>query len=613
MKLIKTRPKIRLILPEWAHPGDRVVAEVVLEAKREVPIEFVQCTLTGSQRSQWGTGNQSRSYRLPVVALRAQPAEAGRLPPGASRFRCAFDLPRTLPPSYGGKRSAVEYVVAVHVSIAWWPDAKERFVLHVRPAPAVIEDAGRSLHSTSPEGPSGDEPHLEFSLHERHILPGDTVRGELALTNVPFNRYREVHLALVGVERVSSAEQRVLGTETAWRYAIVLDVRSAAEGEPMPFAMKLPEDLPPTFAATLTKLDWFFEVDAKLGWGKSIGARVPVAVLPKASKRQQAKSRHAVPTVGNPRVSAIWQEVGEIHGVTFEAQESRLVGKHGDVELTVTREHRGGDGIFLVGRLSFASLHLGLDGGVVTGLRRVFHRGLALDSLPWLADEEGLDAWQRRHYLAGRDDHQIGSFLEPLFPTLLGLRLADISDEGLTVELRDAGVTRAHLAGFVEDVKLLAGAVVRGRAAIPAPSQMRDAEPSWRALAQALGGRLETARMAVSGRFEGAAATVVTEWSASGEPRHTVIALEAEDAVAEKHALLFSEGRWVSGDLEELPQRARALIRELVEGAVSLSVEPERIELCVHAPLSDAAHVTTWLERLAALAATLRGQQGPYR
>lgn len=603
MKLIKTRPKIRLVLPEWAQPGDRVIAEVILDAKRDVPVEFVRCTLQGWQRSSWGGGNQQRNYRLPIVALRAQPSGARELREGQTRFKCSFQLEDDAPPSYDGSRATVEYVIDVHVKVPWWPDARERFVLAVRAKPAKTRGKGRSLHSTEPEGPAGDEPHLEFSLNERHLLPGDTIRGELALANVDFNRYRSARLSLVGTESIRNEKGRTLGTLTPWRYAIEVDVQGATEGEPIPFAMKLPEDIHPTFTTVLAKLTWHFEIEVKIAWGKSLTAQVPVRMLPRESRRDQPRARHAVLSVGNPRVLDIWQEVAAEHGLTFDREDQTMVGRVAGVDVEVCREHRGGDGIFVTARLRYPSLHLAIDGGLVTGLRRVWSGGISV----------GHDRWDRGHYLAGREARQVLSFMKVLLPQLLPLRLSDVSDEEMVLELRDAGTARASLARFVAAIRAVAENVERARSAVPIPLAMKGTTKSWHALAKRLGGKLEKARMAVQGRFEGTPAQVATEWSTDGEPLHTVVAIEVEGALAEKHALVWTEGRLLNGDLAEVPKRARELFEELVTGAVSLSVTTSRIELWDPAPIRDTDHAVSRLEQLVALAAALRGRHGPYR
>lgn len=603
MKLIKTRPKIRLMLPEWTYPGDTVIAEVLLDAEREVPVEFVRCTLEGWQRSSWGSGNTASTYRLPVLGLRAEPSGPQSLPEGRTRLRCSFKLPPDIPPSYGGSSASVEYNLEIHAAVPWWPDARERFVLVVHERPAKARGVGRSLHSTRPEGPAGDEPHIEFSLDETHILPGDTVRGELALANVEHNRYRTARLSLVGRETVATAAGSVLGSSTPWCYAIEIDVQNAQEGDPIPFAMKLPVDLTPTFKAKLVQLSWRFEIDVKIAWGKALAAQVPVVVLPRASERSAPVSKSAVPVIGNPRIRAVWQDVANASSLRFDETAGRLSGTVGDVSLSIGREHRGAGGIFVSARLSYPSLHLAIDGGRATGLRRVFGRGVAI----------GHAAWDAEHYLAGREERQIRGFVAPLASILKELRLADISDEAMVVEVRHAGVARASLARFVDEVRALATALEEARRHIPIPAKMQSAAESWQALARALGGPLEHARMAVTGRYEGAPAHVVTEWSVDGEPLHTAIAIQIGDAIAEKAAFVWSEGRLLSGDLGELSERARSLIDEITADALSLTVDPARIVLWAEAPIVDTDVVLKSLARLLALAAALRGHMGPYR
>ncbi len=603
MKLIKTRPKIRLTLPECAHPGERVIAEVTVEAKRDVAVDFVHCTLTGVQRSSWGSGEGWRSYRVPVVALRAQPSGPTELKRGATRFSCVFDLPLDLPPSYRGARADIAYTVEVVVSVPWWPDAKERFVLVVRPRPERAPGKGRSLHSTEPDGPVGDAPHIEFALEETRLLPGDTLRGEFALANVARNRYRTAQLSVLGTETIADTTGRVLGTRSPLRYTVEIPVETAAEGEPIPFAMKLPDQIPPTFAALVTQLTYDFEIEVKLAWGKKLAARVPVRVLPAESIRTRPKVGRAAFAVGTQRIISVWREVADKHGLRFDEEANTLLGMSGDASFEILRAHRDGDGIFVVGRIAYPSLHLAIDGGRSTGLRRIFDRGFSV----------GDEGWDTRHFLAGREQRQVRAFMGALVYALRNLRLADVSDEEIVVELRRAGSARESLARFVASVMEVATAVEHGRRAIPIPAKMKGTQQSWQRLAKRLGGTLEKARMATSGRYEGAQIQVATEWTVDGAALHTDIVLDTETAIADKYALTWSEGSYLTGSTAELSKRARALVQDLTDGALSLTIATRRIALWDRAPVHDTRAILKRLDQLVALARALGAQQGPYR
>lgn len=118
--------------------------------------------------------------------------------------------------------------------------------------------------------------------------------------------------------------------------------------------------------------------------------------------------------------------------------------------------------------------------------------------------------------------------------------------------------------------------------------------------------------MAVSGHYEGARAHVTTEWAISGEPLHTVISV-LTGAIADKRHFVWSEGRLLSGQLVELSERAQQIVAMLTDGAISLTADVHGIELWDAAPIRDTDVAVKRLDQLLALAAALRGQQGPYR
>ncbi|HZO13819.1 MAG TPA: hypothetical protein VFB62_11195, partial [Polyangiaceae bacterium] len=233
--------------------------------------------------------------------------------------------------------------------------------------------------------------------------------------------------------------------------------------------------------------------------------------------------------------------------------------------------------------------------------RRVIGGGISLDDA----------SWDKLHYLTGREPAQIEAFTRALRDLLVGARLADIDDEHLILEMRDAGQSPGPLKRFVEHALRLAEALPGARAAVPPPASMAAAVPSWRELARALGGELDVASMAVSGRYQEVPCAVATSWLPNGETQHTELSLDA--ALSERHQLIWSEGKLVAGNTAELPTPARELWETLIADCISLTLDRARIVLWDRAPLLEAQTALPRLGQLAALSALLRGAHGPYR
>jgi len=610
VRLIKARPKIQLILPSYAHPGDEVTAEVVLQARREVPLRKMKVRLVGEEAVVIPYGNATQRHDRVLCAFEATLLEGETVSEGRSRHRVRFVLPPDLPPSHRIRTSrwvstgaSVDYTVSVALDIPWWPDAEAEFVLHVRERPRRVRDPGSTLHATSVEGPSGKEPHVEFTLPTRHVLPGDTLRGELALGNVDFNRYKTAVLALVGFESLNRARGALARQSEALRYAIEIDVSSTSEGEAVPFVMKLPDQLPASFKSLLWELRWVFEVKVRIAWGNDLVAQVPVTVMPPGSDRVQAR-RRAAPRIGGERLAHVWTSVGEELGLDFDAEEAVLRGRVGRVDVRLRREHRGADGLFLVADLRYPSLGLGIDGGLAGSLRRVIGGGVSI----------GREDWDKRHYLTGREEAQVRTFAAALEETLLPLQIRDVEDDALVAERRDAGQNRAPLLRFGQDVLALARALPDAARAIPPPTIMAEGIEGWRLLAERLAGELRTGDMAVHGRLDGAAVAVATVWGPSGEPEHTSIEYAGEDIASEKHTFAWADGRYLDGDVSGLTEGTQKLLTDLLAEAKSLTVATNRLVLWdARAPILDSDRLLMRLEQLAALAGALRGRGGPYR
>jgi hypothetical protein len=181
------------------------------------------------------------------------------------------------------------------------------------------------------------------------------------------------------------------------------------------------------------------------------------------------------------------------------------------------------------------------------------------------------------------------------------------------LEARDAGQTAGPLTKITEAALRIADAIPRARQAIPPPAAMQTALSPWRKLAAKLQGPLETARMAVTGRFEGAKVEVWTEWSADARPERTALRWHLDFPVDDKQHLEWSEGAWTAGDPQRLPGRVRSLLPKVLDGAVGLSIRRKAIELSLPAPLLTNQPILAGLHHVGKLAALLRGKTGPYR
>jgi hypothetical protein len=578
-----------------------VKVQTIVEAKRSVPIESMVALVTGTDKCSVGSGKNRQTYRKNFAKLSVQLCGSGELRRRRSSYRWQFTLPEDSPPSFEGRESSTRYAIEVQVAIPWWPDRRSDFAVQVVLPPATVGESPPEVFSTNPDGPTAQEPYLECSLATRTLAPGSELHGSVALSNVAHNRYRKLVLALVAREYRKRSDGRSAGsTLELHRFKYELPLDELVEGEAIPFHLRLPAAMPPSFQSHLWTLRWSFEARASIGWGKDAKMRVPLTVVPKGS-RLPAPDRNAVASVGSARVQRIWKQVAQTLGADFDGWALRA--KRARAQVIVRRDHRGGDGIFLVAEIRFASLQLCLDGGLASGFHRLMNAGLKI----------GHDDWDRRHYLTGREAAQIQCFMEALSPKLVDHTVSDMDDEHLVLEMRDAGQTAGPLATIAEAALQIAECLPSARLAIPPPAAMKTAVPSWRKLAAKLGGPLETARMAVSGRFDSAKVEVWTDWSADARAERTALRMHLGFPVDDRHSVEWSEGTWTQGDPQLFPGRTRSLLPKVLDGALGLSIRRKSIEVSLPAPLLSTKPILNSLHRLAQLAALLRGKTGPYR
>lgn len=594
------RPEVQLRAPRELVPGTRVPLQLIVKPAREVAIEFIDLTFEAVERAS-GAGNSNAGEAVRLVARRVRLAGARVLPAGSHELRSELDVPGFLPPSYSGPHGSTEYVVSTRVSVPWWPDRTESWVLFVRRPPVELVAPRPVYYATDRSGPRGREPHIECSLPDEMVVPGEVLSGSFALGNVAHNRYRQVKLSLVGTEQVFHSDGRLKATTELARYSLAVPLQSPSEAEPISFRMRLPAVMAPSFRSRLWSVSWLLAVSADLGWARDVTMQVPLVVVSPGSRRAEG-AQLAVPTIGSDRMRRIWHAVGEELGMELSGDVLR--GREGDVDVAVRREHRGADGIFLVGELRYPSLGLHLDGGVASGFQRLLGGGISF----------GDAAWDGTHYIAGREPDQVRSFGAVLFDRLRQHRVADLDDEHLVLERADAGTIQSALLLFATSLVELARAIPAARDAIPPPARMAHAVPAWERLAASLEGSLELARMAVRGHVDGRACEVFTDWSPDGQPLRTVLAVSTATPIGEEHRLRWSAAGYESGDLTRAPRDAADLLLSLQEGALSLELAEDGMRLSLGAPIeAPEPDVSRRLRRMIRVLALLRERSGPYR
>ncbi|MDF2698168.1 MAG: hypothetical protein K0S65_6551, partial [Labilithrix sp.] len=477
---MRSRPKVKLLLsPGLVAPGERLLAEAVLTSTSETPVDFVAIRLTATEKIGVGVGKRSRAVHEAHIFEREWKSRPMTMAPGEHRFETAFDLPRSLPPTYVGLDAHIRHAISVHVSIPWWPDREQDFAVPVAFAPVPALAPEPKVFVTSRGGPSGKNPFMELSLDATRIALGDQVSGSISLQNFQGKRIRGVDLSFVETERVSQPRS---DTREGRRFTLRVLDGMPAEGVAIPFRVVMPENATPTFSTSSLQITTDVEARVDVAWGQDITVRARVFVSPKASAPRA--ERGWVAPVGRQRQVLVWQNVAAKTGLVTDPEAQRMVGRQGNITIEIAAEHS--DDYWLTAKLGWPNL--GLD--LAVGSRR-WTDMLAASVVKSLdnAIDEVLSVHAREHAQA-----KVLATPEVL-GALIGFERVEVDDAGGRLAVRGAAHSTEKVEGFVRAVLKAAALLDDAFARIPAPVLFAADVPAWEAFASQLRGRLELGRM----------------------------------------------------------------------------------------------------------------------
>jgi hypothetical protein len=584
---MRSRPKVKTYLrPAIAAPGSALDVDVVLTSASETPIDFVELRLEGRESVQFG------KYGASHVFLR-QKVEHGARTLGVGEHRLAghFELPPRLMPSYRGSAASVLYTLDVHVSIPWWPDRRQRFMIPVAPRPAQFPPTPQTFLSTL-EGPKGTAPFLEVSLDSTTLEIGGELAGAVSVSNTRRASIRGVDLVLVGTERATQGYGSTEALRVRWR----LLEGPPEEGSPVPFRVVLGRGIGIGLVGSLFELTWHLEAIADVVWGLDARLFMPVTLVPPAAEAAGRKDpRRWVAPVGRERRALTWATVAEKLGLASDAEQERMTATLGAIELAVTLQERGAQGLHALATLRWPDL--GIDLHVEPrSLTDLFVREVDL----------GPSDAARRVTVRAREDAQARAVLGDALEGLATLKEVHLDDEGGTLAAPGGAPTVAQLEAFVTAAVAATRALAFGVARVPPPQAMAGSLAAWEAFAQGHGARLVVGAMRICDvRLGTEVGEIATLWQGTHEVEGTAVRVPMSPPLDAPLDL----------DSPALSQEARDLARVITAEARSVRLGPDALEALVAGPLDDPASVLPLLEKLAMLARAVRGAlaTGPYR
>lgn len=584
---MRSRPEIKTYLrPAISRPGETLHVEVALKSKTETPVDFVEMRLEGTERAQFGRYG-SRSAFLALTARHGERV----LGVGEHRLAARFALPANLPPTYSGGAGSIDYTLAVHVSIPWWPDRRQTFTVPVAAIAKQVEPTPLTIVS-SLEGPRGGAPYIEASFDSTTLVIGGELAGAISVSNVSGATIRGVDLEL------HATESSKLGMGTYEPRVLRWHIHDGAppEAQPIPFRVALTRDLGVSLAMQLFELQWRLEVVVRVAWGFDAKLEVPVTLVAAGAPPSRAAARRWVAPVGRERRALVWATVADKHGMVNDADAERMTASIGATTLTVHLQQRGGDGLFAIANVAYGDLGLDL---------RVERRSWT-DALARTVDL-GDDEPARHVTVRAREAAQARAlFDDHALRALAAFEEVRIDDEGATLAMPSGATTGPQLDRFVGAAIHAARMLANGIARVPPPAKMAAAVPAWEALAERVGGRLDRGAMRVrDAALGGDAIEVATLWTRDAGIEGTAVRVRLSPPLE----------RAIDVASPELSPEARELANAIAADAKRTRLGPDALEALVAGPLEDPAVVEPLLEKLSRLARAARGvpATGPFR
>jgi hypothetical protein len=585
---MRGRPTVKTYLrPAVARPGSPLQVEVVLTSRSDTPIDYVETTLQGTARMQ--VGRYGSSVRLLEHRARHGPRTLTR---GEHRFASRFNLPTGLAPTYRGAIAWVDYLLTVHVSIPWWPDRRQSFVVPMS-STARGEGLTPRILVSSLDGPRGATPFLELALDSSTIEIGGVLAGAVSTSNTLQTSIRALDLFLVAIESSTQSSFSYEVRRARWR----IHDGQPGEGQSIPFRVALPRDLQVAFAAPNFQVSWALDVVADVVWGFDATLRSPVTLVPPSTAPHGDEGSRWVAPVGRERRAIAWSTVADRHGMVNDVAEERMSASVGNSSLVVSTQQRGADGLYWIATLKWAPLGIDLHAerrtwtDVFSANRIHLGDGRAASRFSAHAREEG----QGRAVLAGGALESLEPFDE-----------ATVTDDGAVLASRAQAETLAQLDAFVTGAVVAAQALALGITRVPPPATMAAHVARWEAFASRVGGELRVGPMSISSTsFGPEAIEIETLWSGPGRAEGTVARLRLSPPL---------EGE-LDPDSPATSPESRQLAKIITEGVRSVRFGPSALEALVDGPLDDPATLEPVLQNLAALARSIRGvpPAGPFR
>lgn len=459
-------------------PGTRLDGKLIVTVPAEIPrAERIELFFRTDARVHYSGSNQVYERALFVAPLRVELDRTRPLPAGTHSYPFSIEIPPWLPPAYFGSDCGIEHVFQVRLDVDWASDPKAVLAATVVLSP--VEADARSV-TTRSRPDFYENLVIDVVVDRNTLVHGEPVTGVIALRGGRETNFESIRLSFVSLASMVMAQgEKRRGTAVKSR----IPAARLRTGETIPFELRFPPNVPPSFRTGFIDHDVVLAVDVETTWSVVSGFYVPLRIVPAGSTVHSSSTEGPI-ALGSERLAGLARAVAEETGFAVGRLPIFASGRVGPMSVYIADGPREGR-IGLDIEMEFPDLELGIvyrPLGVLEGFRQS----------PFLPP--GLAA---SHFLrvdpARAEGGEIpvpvpDEALEDLFDTIFhGLdsrnevRLSD-HHFGLHLVLRGDG--RDDVVEAARWTKERAEAISREIGRLPFAALHPDAEAAWRATAR---------------------------------------------------------------------------------------------------------------------------------
>lgn len=590
---MRSRPTVRLWHGPNVVPGAKVPVTLELNFKTETPVDSVAVELNGHEYAGAGSGNQHRSANWKSVSrVCALPRKTYE--PGVYKYDLLFDIPEHASPSHVGTDVRIRYELFVRVAIPWWPDRTAAYDMPVGFPLMQPYPPKPIIYTTRDQSVTSADPAIELSVDTMDASIDETISGQISVSDLGSRTCRGVDIAIVQLENL---REPYAFTRSTTRFGWRIYHGRPPEGETLPFSVRLPHGLHPTFEGRLYGAGAILEVKCDIALGTDIVLRAPLVLHPPLATPRRL-TQDLIQPVGSGRLHRVFSVVAGRLGLVYEQAGRSLNGRAAEkanaLTFTIGLQHEQ-DGYHRVARFDFAPLGVGF----------VIERKDTKNLFGLTARDAGAIPG---YLVSARDPEQVQRLALAIGARAARYDHLEASDRHVRLSEKGDASTVQALSTFALQAINFANEIAESIAALPAPLGLGPHVPAWQAYAEQTGGAFTRTAMRIDGArvgFDGL--RVETHFAVHGVPTDTTFTLTLDPPLS-----LPPGGFDVASP--SLSANARTLAKGLIAGR-GVEITDNEITASVPGAVPDPAVHGPLVDRLAALAAALRGQvaQIPYR